>query len=253
MANGDFVWCDLSAFNADRAKNFYGQLLGWRFEEISQPDGTPYFIAFAAVGESAGIFNMPDKFQKMELPSFWMSYIEVSDIQATVERARERGGKVEFGPQAFGDNGSFALIRDPLGAGFTVYEGSDLSPRMTDAASGHMAWNALYVSDAKLVMEFYANLLGWRISQDPLIPNSWIIRDVKGQSISAIEEQSDEMRGGYQYWGVHFAIRDVSKAKANLAALGGRVLAEEETTSARILAAQDVDGAAFYLVQSKAK
>ena len=250
MSAGDFVWCDLSAFNADRAREFYGRLLGWHFEEISQPDGTPYAIAFTSAGESAGIFDMPEPFQKMGLPSFWMSYVEVNDIRAAVERARERGGRVEFGPQAFGDNSSIALIRDPLGAGFTAYEGSDLSPRRRDAAFGHMTWNALYVSDAQAVIEFYASLFGWQISRDPSRLDRWIVRNARGEQIAAIEEQSDEMRGGYQYWGVHFAVRDAGEAMTTLSALGARVLAEEVTEAATVLAAQDVDGAAFYLVQS---
>lgn len=250
MSTGDFVWCDLSAFNADKAKGFYGRLFDWRFEEISQADGTPYFIAFAAAGESAGIYSTPDRFQKMGLPSFWMSYVEVSHINATVERARECGGKVELGPQAYSNNDSIALIRDPLGAGFTVYEGNALSPRRPDATPGCMAWNALYVSDAQAVTEFYAGLFGWQISPHPAMPNSWIILNAKGERISAIHEQSDELRGGYQYWGIHFAVRDANEAKARLVALGGQVLAEEATATGSVLAAQDADGAAFYLVQA---
>ena len=246
MAKGDFVWCDLSTFRLDEAKRFYAKLLGWSFTEITQPDGTPYDIASTADGESAGLFVMPERFQALGLPSFWMSYIAVDDVDGAVETARSFGGKVELGPQPFDDEGAIALIRDPLGAGFTVYQGAALTPRMKEPAPGHMAWNALFVSDSDAVMAFYASLFDWRIARDT--DASCIICNAHGEEIAAIYEQDEETRGGYQYWGVHFAVRDVAAAKATIVELGGTVLAEERAECGPVLAVQDLDGAAFYLV-----
>ena len=56
MPNGDFVWCNLSAFNIDRAKHFCAELLGWRFTETAQPDGAPYWFARTPAGECAASF-----------------------------------------------------------------------------------------------------------------------------------------------------------------------------------------------------
>ena len=248
MPHGDFHWCDLSAYNVERAKNFYGELLGWRFTETAQPDGAPYHIAWTDDGESAGLFAMPVKFRDMGMPSFWMSYIQADDIDRVVERARELGGKVEFGPQDFGAGAAIALIRDPLGAGFTVYQGEDLSPRQDNAHPGHLAWNVLHVSDASAVAGFYERLFDWQILPDPSAENSYSIRNAIGAPISAIYVQSDVERGGYQYWGVFFAVRDLDEAKARLSELGGTVLSEETTATGRVLAAQDGDGAAFFLI-----
>ena len=247
MAAGDFVWCDLSALNPERAKDFYGRLFGWRVGEITQPDGTPYYIASVGPGECAGLFEMPAKFQALNLPSFWMSYIAVDDIARVVDRARQGGGKVEVEPQSFSDDDAIALIRDPLGAGFTVYQGGALSPRMESPPPGHMAWNALFVSDAQAVMPFYADIFGWQMSRGE--SNSCAIRNSRGDEIAAIYEQPDELRGGYQYWGVHFAVRDIAAAKVRVCELGGNVLVQQETDFGPVVAAQDPDGASFYVVQ----
>ncbi|MEM8878817.1 MAG: VOC family protein, partial [Pseudomonadota bacterium] len=132
MAHGDFVWCDLSTFDVAGTRDFYGRLFGWSYDRIPQPDGSPYDVASINDVPQAGVFEMPEKFQKIGLPSFWMSYIQVDDAAAIVDLARQLGGKVEVGPIPYGEGALVALIRDPLGAGFTVYQGSDLSVRAQD-------------------------------------------------------------------------------------------------------------------------
>lgn len=177
MAKGDFVWCDLSTFRVGTALEFYERLLGWSYIAISQLDGAPYQIASTEQGEAAGLFEMPEKFRRIGMPSFWMSYIQVGDMDSTVELAKGMGGKVEVGPVPFDEDSSIALIRDPLGAGFTIYQGAALRPRESAAGPGRMIWNALYVSDAEAVTGFYETLFGWRISQDSGLANTRSVRN----------------------------------------------------------------------------
>lgn len=250
MPKGDFLWCDLSTFNVENTKGFYAELFGWTFQAMTQPDGSPYHIGSTAGGECAAIFEMPQKFQAIGLPSFWMSYVAVDDIDTTVEQARALGGKVEVGPVAFGGNASIALIRDPLGAGFTVYQGGDLQPRRPDAAPGQMAWNALYVSDAQAVTPFYEAIFGWDIAKDPSQSGVYTIRNSRGDAISAIHELPDDVRGKHQFWGVHFAVADMAGAKTQLLKGGGTVLYEEPASDGGTLLARDPDGAAFFLVKA---
>ena len=126
MQKGDFVWCDLSTISAKSTNSFYVESFGWTYGTKSQPDGSDYHIALTAKQASAGIFEIPEKFQKMGMTSFWMSYVALENIVETVGEARCLGGKVEMGPIPFSERASIALIRDPLGAGFTVYEGDRL-------------------------------------------------------------------------------------------------------------------------------
>ncbi len=251
MAKGDFLWCDLSTINVENTKGFYAGLFGWAFHDIAQPDGSPYHIGSTANGEGAALFQMPEKFQKMGLPSFWMSYIAVDDIQGAVDKASALGGKVEVGPIAFGDDASIALIRDPLGAGFTIYQGGDLQPRSASAPHGHMAWNALYVSDAQAVISFYEAIFDWRISAHPSQAGLFQVRNASGNEISAIHQLDKTIRGKFQFWGVHFAVADLSAAKAQVLKSGGEILYEGSGDGDPALLARDPDGAAFFMEQSK--
>ena len=97
MPKGDVLWCDLSTFHVEQTKSFYATLFGWSYAAVTQPGGSPYHLASTAAGESAAIFEMPQKFRTIGLPSFWMSYIAVDDIDAAVDEARRLGGKVEVG------------------------------------------------------------------------------------------------------------------------------------------------------------
>ena len=85
----------------------------------------------------AGIFDMPAFFCKIKMPSFWMSYLSVGDIQRMVERASKiEGTVIEVGPTQF-YKGQIALLRDPAGAYFTVYGGPEWSKRGDGSKSGH--------------------------------------------------------------------------------------------------------------------
>ena len=249
MARGDFVWCDLSTFRIETALAFYEDLFGWSYNSIYQPDGTPYQIASTGQGEAAGLFEMPKKFQEIGMPSFWMSYIQVDNAAATVAEANRSGGKVEVGPVAFDESSQIALIRDPLGAGFTVYQGSDLQPRHGDMGGpGQMIWNALYVSDPSAVTGFYEALFDWRISTDAGRPGVHAVHNEAGHQIASIHAASDQFRGGYEFWGVHFSVQDLAQALAGVGQGGGEVLGELDETARRGTLVRDPDGAAFFLV-----
>lgn len=82
--------------------------------------------------------------------------VRVSEIAKEFDEA-----KVELTDDFYG--GKIALIRDPQGAGFTIYDGGKLDSRKNKA--GHMLWNELHVSSTSSVIPFYERLFGWTIRQ----------------------------------------------------------------------------------------
>jgi|GEM_PF-169110 len=253
IAKGDFVWCDLSAFRVSEAKAFYARLFGWTCHRLTQPDGSPYDLASSPAGEAAADFEMPETFQKMGLPSFWMPYVAVDSADAACEQARGAGGKVEVGPVPFSGDQSIALIRDPIGAGITAYQGTGLTPRLGGAKPGHMVWNALYVSDAGAVKNFYEAIFDWQVSKDPVLPGAFRIHNARGDTIAEIQELSDEVRGPFQFWGVQFAVSDVSKARADIVGNSGEIVYEDRSLTGPTTLAKDPDGAAFFIREAGAQ
>jgi len=246
LAHGDFVWSDLSAYRPDTAIAFYRSVFGWDFVETAGTDNVPYHIAKMADRECAGLFEMPRMFQEMKLPSFWMSYIQVDEFDTAVDTAGSSGGKIELGPVEFDSASKIALIRDPLGAGFTVYEGSGLTPRPTSPKPGEMAWNALHVSKAEMAIPFYRALFGWSIVEDDKIEGQHHVIGANGAPISEIRERGTEDRGGFEYWAVTFAVEDLSDACVRARQAGGEVGLSMDGLS--ITPIYDPDGACFYIV-----
>ncbi|MEM9139095.1 MAG: VOC family protein [Pseudomonadota bacterium] len=235
MAHGTFIWADLSSYRPELTRPFYEQLFGWRFDGYAaQIDGLPV----------AGLFQMPEEFQDMGMPSFWMSYIAVDDVAATVETARAHGGKVELGPIPFEGGGEIALIRDPLGAGFTIYQGSALAGALTGGAGGRLGHH-LFVSDAAAVMPFYGALFGWGFEGgNP----ARIARRGMTETVAHLHEVPDPaVRGKEQYWAISFGVAEAAAAAVlrdhNLPSGHAVSLPEGEA-----LFVQDPDGAALLLV-----
>jgi len=228
-----FVFADLSTYNLEKAKSFYTHVFDWSYHT----EDNQYFVAFAEKHEATGLYKTPEKFQKMKMPSFWMSYIQVSDRDKTVTKAKEFGGIVELTQDVPG-LGKVALIRDPSGAGFTVYEGNKLNSR-TKSTSNTMVWNELFVEDVSLVIDFYKALFGWDIKEES--PGQYSVFN-KNKKIAAIQELDESLRSKYQYWGVFFACPDRQMAKKHILAKGGQVLFEENNVSAFT----DFSGEAFF-------
>ena len=210
MQHGDFVWCDLSARNLDTICEFYSGLFGWNYHSGQGPDGSGYTVAYKNHTPMAGLYAMPQKFQDMGMPSFWMSYIYVDDVDQVVRKATKLGGKIELGPLGAANYGTVALIRDPLGAGFTVVSGGELTVRSERPAHGQLAWNCLFVSDAHAVIPFYEQLFGWTVTQSPSDRDRFDV-SLEGRSISEISTLDQSIRGKEQFWGVLFCCARFSK------------------------------------------
>ena len=238
MSHGSFIWCDLSAYEPDQAKAFYASVFGWSWQ-TDQPGGMN--IALRGATPNAALYQMPDKFIQMGMPSFWMSYIAVDDVAATVDLARKMGGKVELGPEEFPGGGRYVLIRDPLGAGFTVLEGESGSPVST--APGARAGHGLFVSNAQAVIPFYEALFGWSFGVD-----RGGVRPVQlsGKTLFHCHEIPDPaIRGKEEYWAILFAqsapITDITRH-------GGTIEAELDLPEGRAVMARDPHGAAFVVL-----
>ena len=247
LENSNFIWTDLSTFDLEATKYFYTKIFGWQYK--SEDD---YHFGYLDSKQVAGLFVMPDKFQKIGLPSFWMSYISVTDIENVVHHAQQMGGMIEVKPTDFMGQGRIALIRDPAGAGFTVWEGTDLKGKDTTGIHGKMVWNELYVSDSKLVLDFYHTVLGWSFTLDRSYSGErYDIRNGDGTIIAAMEVISNEVKGKEEFWVPYFSVTDLDRALGQVVAEGGQILDHSQTVNGNQALAKDPQGAAFMLVETQ--
>lgn len=233
-----FVWVDLSTFDAGKAQRFYQRVLGWSYHT----DAAGYTTAYANGRETAGLYPMPDFFRKINMPSFWMSYIQVEDVDATVQQAESLGGKIEL--QEDNAFGRVALIRDPLGAGFTCIQNHQMQSARGEHP-GQCCGSELVISDPDQAAAFYAPLFGW--SFKPAGNDQHMIHHASGDAIASVQVASNDIKGDKEYWAVYFAVQDLARAQQAIEQAGGSVVYTYDTPAGQVLVAHDDQGAAFQL------
>lgn len=112
-----FGWAELNARGVDRAIPFYENVFGWTTSSTPFGDGEEY-TQFAADGENfAGVLEM-NPAVPAEVPSYWMPYFLVQDVDETYRRALELGAREMVAPADIPGDARFAIISDPQGATF---------------------------------------------------------------------------------------------------------------------------------------
>ena len=110
--NGTFCWNELITTDTNKAGDFYSSLIGW--EKAAMPGDMPYTL-FKADGQDAG--GMMARMPEMgDIPSHWMSYITVEDVDDLASKVEGLGGKVLCPPKDIPNVGRFTIIADPTGA-----------------------------------------------------------------------------------------------------------------------------------------
>jgi predicted enzyme related to lactoylglutathione lyase len=115
-AHGNFHWNELRTRNAERAKRFYAETIGWTFEAMATPDGHTYWVAMQGGKPVAGLFPLTSP-QFDEVPESWMSFLAVDDVDKRVARAIEAGAELVMPVFDVPDVGRIAMLREPGGAG----------------------------------------------------------------------------------------------------------------------------------------
>jgi uncharacterized protein len=119
---GAVAWNELESRDPGRAKEFYGAVFGWDFEEESMGEKT-YSVATVDGAQIAGIADVKGRIPD-EIPAHWMVYFGSVDVDEAVDKIKELGGQVMFGPIDI-PVGRFAMVTDPWGAAFAVIRLSD--------------------------------------------------------------------------------------------------------------------------------
>jgi len=114
MAN-TFGWVEIRTTDIEKAATFYEDLFGWRVVTKQAAEGSDYWI-----------FDTGDepRLENLRRGALWLRpddgslgivvYVEVQDIQTTLERVKQLGGKV-VAPRTREGSAWKAYFRDPAG------------------------------------------------------------------------------------------------------------------------------------------
>lgn len=118
LKHGQICWYELTTKDSATAQEFYKNLLNWKFEQSPNSEmDYPYIYPNNEPDSVGGVMQMTEEWG--EIPSHWMTYIAVDDVDATCEKVKEMGGNVCVPPTDI-PVGRFSVINDPSGATFSI-------------------------------------------------------------------------------------------------------------------------------------
>jgi predicted enzyme related to lactoylglutathione lyase len=101
------MWFEVAGRDREAMKAFYSQLFEWKLTEM---DAMPYaVIDTGGEGIPGGIGEAPDG-----QPGHVTFYVQVDDIEASLAKAEQLGGKRAMGPIEI-PTGQIAIFSDPEG------------------------------------------------------------------------------------------------------------------------------------------
>ncbi len=121
---GDITWNELNTTDYETAWTYYSKLFGWQETERMDmgPEMGTYFM-FKWDGACQSMGGMSNAAKTMGIPTHWLHYISVADMDAAVERVKANGGKVINGPMEVPGGSRVAQCEDPQGAAFALHQG----------------------------------------------------------------------------------------------------------------------------------
>jgi predicted enzyme related to lactoylglutathione lyase len=114
-SHGSFHWNELVTRDADKAKKFYADTVGWTFDGMPMPEGT-YWVAKMGDKPVGGLFTIGGP-QWDGVPEHWMAYLAVDDVDARAKKAVAAGGKLMRPIFDIPGVGRIAILTEPGGAG----------------------------------------------------------------------------------------------------------------------------------------
>ena len=151
-------WVDTLQPDPEAAVAFYGDLFGWELENVMPPDAPgKYFTARLDGGDVAAIGSPTDD----ATTAVWNTYVWVESADESAEKVRAAGGRVLTEPMDVLDAGRMAVLADPAGAEFSVWQPSRHRGATVVNEHGAVNFNDLQTPDVDGARAFYGAVFGW--------------------------------------------------------------------------------------------
>jgi predicted enzyme related to lactoylglutathione lyase len=261
-------WVDTSQLDPAAAVAFYGGLFGWEFENV-MPEGGEYFIGRIRGGDVAAVSSIPEGAPAMAM---WNSYIWVDSADDTATKAKAAGGAVVTEAFDVLDAGRMAVVADPEGAVFCVWQAKSNKGAQVVNEHGSLNFNGLATRDAEAAKAFYGSVFGWTMLDlaagpmwtlpgygDHLEENSPGLREQMAQMgapdgfidvVAAIEPIAADDRDTPAHWSVTFGVDNADATAAKARELGAEIVAGPfDAPWTRMAVIKDPQGATFIASQ----
>lgn len=248
-----FCWVELGTSDATSARSFYSDLLGWDTNAVDMGAMGTYTLLQLDSHEVAGLYDLSDDQKQLGVPPHWLSYVLVDDADASANHATELGGNVTMGPFDVPNVGRMAIVRDPTGAVFALFQAGEHKGAVPmDNKPGMFCWNELATRDPDAAKAFYCGLFGWTSEESDMgHMGTYTTYKNEDRLAAGMFEISKEMGDVTPSWMVYFAVGDCDTAveKAHRAGANVVVPPSDIPDVGRFSVLEDPQGAAFAMIE----
>lgn len=243
---GTFSWSELGTTDSAAAKRFYEELFGWTYADTPGAPDMVYTSILKRGKSVGGLYQMGERQKGMH--SHWMPYVSVASADQSAGKVKGLGGEVKMPAFDVRDLGRMAVLSDPAGAMFSIWE-----PRKNPGAAvvrepGTLTWNELHTNDTKKAASFYGGLFGWTVKTGG--DYTEFVR-ADGTPVGGMMEIRKEWGPVPPNWLTYFAVENCDSSTARAGSQGGgSVLPPMDIPGiGRFSILRDPQGAVFALFQ----
>ena len=253
-APGTFCWPELATSDVTGAKKFYTTLFGWQFNDSEMGPGMTYTIYTLNGRDVAAMMTLQPEMLKHGVQPNWGSYVTVESADKAAENAKSLGGTVLNPPMDVMDHGRMAVIQDPQGAVFSVWQAKNSIGVGVLHEPGSLTWTQLNARDPAVAKQYYPALFGWKV-QDHEMPaamgGGMHTRFMKADGPAGGMMQMPKDAPAPSHWLPYIAVADVNASAAKAATLGGKsyVPPTDIPGMGRFAVLADPQGATFAIVK----
>jgi predicted enzyme related to lactoylglutathione lyase len=212
IPTGRFVWFEYSSQDASKAQAFFGELFGWKTRTQAAPAGAPPEQSYTmiALGDQTigGYWPAPPPGAPQHAQ--WISHLQVEDATASAARVKELGGEVVMPPMVVGDSGTFAVVKDPTGAVFSLWQPEKhLGQADYLGKDGSFCWDELTTDDPDRALAFYKGLGGFTVESMDMGDMTYHVLNSDGAGRAGVMKAP--MAGVPNAWTPYVKVDDVDR------------------------------------------
>jgi predicted enzyme related to lactoylglutathione lyase len=248
---GTPAWAELGTSDGQGAVAFYAGLFGWEAENTPAGPAGTYVLMRREGKDVVALYEQDEAMRSRGVPPLWLVYIAVDDVSAAAAKVQEAGGTVHAQPFDVAEAGRMALVQDPTGAMFGLWQAGSRIGAQVLHEPGTMDWFELATNDPEKAGEFYEQVLGWTVNAEEFDGTPYTTCLLGDEPVAGILPAEALGEGIAPNWSVYFAVEDCAAAVEQAQRHGGELLfgPHEMPRVGQFAGLRDPQGAAFAVIQ----
>ena len=223
-APGAFCWFELATSDQNAAKQFYSSLFAWNPADMPMGPDEVYTMFRLEGRDTSGAYTLKPQMRQMGVPPHWGIYINVASADETAAKAAAAGGRIVEGPFDIFDVGRMAVIQDPAGAFFNIFQKNRHYGAGINSVPGTFCWADLSTRDVATASKFYEAVFGWHIAPGEN-DKSGYLHIKNGETFIGGVPPAEHMPPGVPpHWMLYFYVTDTAASTEKVKQLGGKVV-----------------------------